>query len=160
MRRRIQNAATSGAMGAVAIGVLGWAGEVSATATVIAPFGASCVLLCAAPAAPFSQPKAVIGGHVVASLVGLAVAAWAPTAWWSIALAVGLAIMAMQATGTLHPPAGANPIVILALRPDWSFVLFPVLIGSVALVGLAWAMRRSGAWGLTGRAPKTHGPTP
>ena len=33
----------------------------------IAPFGASCVLLFAAPNSPLSQPAHVVGGHVLAT---------------------------------------------------------------------------------------------
>ena len=62
----------------------------------------------------------------------------------SIAFAVGVAIALMQYFQCVHPPAGANPLVILltanTIHYDWSFLLFPVLTGSVALVVIAYAV--------------------
>ena len=53
--------------------------------------------------------------------------------WWAIGLAVGTSIALMQVTRTVHPPAGANPIVIMLAGAGWEFVLFPVTAGAVAL---------------------------
>nr|WP_279040069.1 HPP family protein [Snodgrassella alvi] len=59
-----------------------------------------------------------------------------------IALAVGIAIIAMQYFRAVHPPAGANPLVILLTADkidyDFTFLLFPVLSGSVILVAIAY----------------------
>lgn len=38
----------------------------------MAPFGASCVLAFGIWNAPFSQPRNIIGGHIVSTFVGLA----------------------------------------------------------------------------------------
>ena len=47
----------------------------------------------------------------------------------------------MQSTRCIHPPAGANPLVILltanTIHYDWSFLIFPVLVGAVSLVLIA-----------------------
>jgi len=104
----------------------------------IVPFGASCVLLFAAPAAPFSQPRNVIGGHVIAALVGLAVyAVFEETTWWSLGLANALAIALMVGTKTVHPPAGATTFLpILSGITDWSWAFVPVGVGAVILVAI------------------------
>ena len=51
------------------------------------------------------------------------------------------AIFLMQWARCIHPPAGANPLVILLtadkIHYDWDFLLFPVLAGSVVLVLVA-----------------------
>lgn len=104
----------------------------------MAPLGASCVLLFAAPDTPLAQPRNVIGGHLVASLVGLLLLRSLGPGALSMGLAVGLAIALMQATRTLHAPAGADPLVLmLAGKVSWGFLLAPVLAGSVLLVLLA-----------------------
>lgn len=54
-----------------------------------------------------------------------------------IATGVGLAIAAMMMTDTVHPPAGANPIVVALLHPDLSFLIVPVLVGATAIVASA-----------------------
>ncbi|XDD51731.1 HPP family protein [Leptospira sp. WS92.C1] len=43
----------------------------------------------------------------------------------------------MQLTKTTHPPAGADPIVILMGNVDWNFILTPALSGSLILLILA-----------------------
>jgi len=102
----------------------------------IVPFGASCVLLFAAPAAPFSQPRNVIGGHVLSALVGLGVFAICnESCWWSLALANALAILVMVSTKTVHPPAGATAFLpLLNGITDWTWAVVPVGVGAVILV--------------------------
>ena len=82
----------------------------------------------------FSQPANVIGGYAVSTAIGLAIAAVAPTEWWSLGLAVGAALVVMQFLRITHPPGAAYPVIILLTRPDWSFLFFPVLTCSVVLV--------------------------
>jgi CBS-domain-containing membrane protein len=132
----------------IGIFVLGYLSHVAGNPLLMAPFGATCVLLFAAPESPFAQPRAVIGGQVIASIVALGVLTLLGTGWWATPLAVGGAIAAMQLTRTLHPPAGATPIVILLSAPGWRFLLTPVLAGSATLVLVAYgfhtlARRRS-----------------
>ncbi|MEM9844760.1 MAG: HPP family protein [Pseudomonadota bacterium] len=135
----------AGVGGALAIAVLLALGDALNVALVIAPFGASCVLLFAVPAAPLSQPANVVGGHVVAAFAGLIVLWLLPGFWWSPALAVGLAISAMALLRVTHPPAGANPIVIFLLEPGWVFLLVPVLSGTICLVAFAMLYHRLNA---------------
>lgn len=105
----------------------------------IVPFGASCVLLFAAPAAPFSQPRNVIGGHIISAFVGVAVyVIFEEVSWWSLGLANGTAILLMVATKTVHPPAGATAFLpLLSGITDWTWPLVPVGIGAVILVVIA-----------------------
>lgn len=48
----------------------------------------------------------------------------------------------MQLTGTLHPPAGADPLVVMLSGSGWSFLWSPILFGSILIVLLAWAVHR------------------
>ncbi|AHN25828.1 HPP [Gilliamella apicola] len=108
----------------------------------MAPFGASCVILFAVSQSPLAQPRNVIFGHLIAAFVGLVFLKLFGTNIIVVALAVGVAIVSMQYFRALHPPAGANPLVILltADKIDYgfSFLLFPVLSGSVILVMIAY----------------------
>jgi len=126
--------------GMLGILVLAFAGQGLSTALLMAPFGASCVLLFSVPAAPLSQPVNVIGGHVLSALVGLVLMSLFPGQQIAAAAAVGLAIALMAALRVTHPPAGANPLVIFAADPGWLFILFPVASGAVLLVitALLW----------------------
>ena len=100
----------------------------------IAPFGASCVLVFALPQSPLAQPRNVIGGHLISTTVGLTVLSLFGGEPVAIGLAVGAAIAAMQLTGTLHPPAGADPIVVILAKAAWPFLFSPVLAGAVFIV--------------------------
>lgn len=103
----------------------------------VAPLGASAVLVYGLPASPLAQPWAVVGGNTLSALVAvLCVWALGPSAG-TAALAVGAAIGLMFALRCLHPPGGASALLV-ALNgvADWHFALFPVLVNSVILVGV------------------------
>lgn len=123
----------------------------------IAPFGASCVLVFALPESPLAQPRNVIGGHFISTLVGLGVLSLLGAGPVAFALGVGLAISAMMLTRTLHPPAGADPIVVMLAGASWPFLFTPVLLGTVFIVVLAGIYRRMLAL-RAGRAVAAKGP--
>lgn len=142
----------AGIGGAIAIAIVAVLGDASGVMWLMAPFGATCVLLFSVAASPLSQPANVVGGHVVSTLIGLIVVAVLPVTWWSLALAVGLAIAAMAALRITHPPAGADPLVVMMSGVGFDFLLFPTLIGALALVLVASVVHRI--------APKTPYPQP
>ncbi|SNQ29373.1 HPP family protein [Acinetobacter apis] len=105
---------------------------------IMAPFGATCVLLYAAPMSPLAQPRNIILGHFISAFIGLLFLKTIGASLISMSLAVGLAIACMQYFQCVHPPAGANPLVLLLTAHttsyDWSFLFTPVLSGSILLV--------------------------
>ena len=123
--------------GCLGVLMLAWLTRITGNPFLIAPFGATCVLLFAVPESPLAQPRAVIGGHVLASLIATALLLVAGEAWWAPPLGVGLAIGAMALTQTTHPPAGADPLLILLLPGTSTSLLLPIIAGSVSLVVLA-----------------------
>jgi CBS-domain-containing membrane protein len=124
--------------GVAAIAVVGLLARLTGLPLLIAPFGASSVLLFAAPASAFAQPRNLVLGHLICAAIGLVMFWLAGNGVWSMALATGLAIAAMQLTRAVHPPAGANPLVImLSGTASASFLLFPVLAGVVCLLAVA-----------------------
>jgi CBS-domain-containing membrane protein len=100
-------------------------------------FGASCVLLFGYPEVPFAQPANVVLGHFISAAVGLFFLHVGGPHAWSLGLAVGVAIVAMMVTRTVHPPAGSNPVIVFLSHPGWSFLFFPVLAGAVLLTLVA-----------------------
>ena len=127
----------SGFGAAVAIGTLSLLSYFSGEILLMAPFGASCVLLFAAPTSPLSQPANLIGGHLLASLVSVLFVEFMPDSPYALVLAVFVAVALMAFFRVTHPPAGADPIVIVLGQHSWFFLLFPVFIGSLILFGLA-----------------------
>ena len=49
----------------------------------------------------------------------------------AIALGLSFAIILMIITNTVHPPAGANPIIAILGAKSFEFVIMPVAIGSI-----------------------------
>lgn len=104
------------------------------------PFATSIVMVLGSPKAEPAQPRALIGGHLVSTLVGLIVVKLCGPAPWAAAIAVGLAMIAMHLTGTFHPPAGIDPLMVVVNNMSWSFLVAPVAIGALmlALFAFAW----------------------
>jgi len=104
------------------------------------PFATSIVMVLGSPKAEPAQPRPLVGGHLVSTLVGLLVVKLCGPAPWAAAMAVGLAMVAMHLTGTLHPPAGIDPLVVVVNNMSWSFIVAPVGVGALllALFALAW----------------------
>lgn len=132
-----RNAAISAAGGFAVILALAILTEWTPASWVMAPFGASCVLAFGLWDAPLSQPRNIIGGHLVSTFVGLALYHLFGNGPIVVAAGVGFAIGLMMLTKTTHPPAGADPIVVILAGSSWSFLITPVLVGSVAIVLLA-----------------------
>ncbi len=104
---------------------------------ILGSFGATCVIVFGLPDTPFAQPRNVIAGHFLSSLIGLLLLSLFGAHWWSMALAVGAAIAVMMLTRTVHPPAGSNPVIIMLAQPGWGFLLMPTLLGAVGIVLVA-----------------------
>jgi CBS-domain-containing membrane protein len=132
----------AGVGAAIAIGAMEWSSLESHTPLAIIPFATSIVLVIGSPQVEPAQPRALIGGHVVATLVGLAVLdATGPQAW-AAAAAAELAVLAMYVTGTFHPPAGINPLLVVSNNLPWSFLFAPVLAGALLLTAFAFVWHR------------------
>jgi CBS-domain-containing membrane protein len=132
LKINLKDASTGLIGGLISILALGLLTDMTPTPWLMAPFGASCVLAFGVWNAPLSQPRNIIGGHLVATLVGLVI-----YHAWTLGVAVGLAIALMMLTKTTHPPAGADPIVVILGGVSWSYIITPVLIGSLLIVLVA-----------------------
>lgn len=109
---------------------------------VIGSMGATAVLVYGAPRSPFAQPRAVLGGHVVSALVGVACQKALPTApELAAALAVSTAIAAMHLTRTLHPPGGATALIAVIGSAHlkalgFGYAVAPAGLGAAVLVAV------------------------
>ncbi len=123
--------------GFIAITCLAMLGIFSQHLLLMGSFGASCFILFALPNTPFAQPRNVIGGHFISSLVGLIFFHLLGPDWWSMALALATCVACMQLFRVSHPPAGSNPIIVFLSAPQWDFLLTPTLLGACTLVIVA-----------------------
>jgi CBS domain-containing membrane protein len=112
-----------------------FAGSDPSAVWLVAPLGASAVLVFAVPSSPLAQPWSVIGGNTLSALVGIACARWIPDPALAGSIAVAGAIAVMFATRCLHPPGGAMALfAVLAHATHFEFALFPALVNSALLV--------------------------
>jgi len=137
-RRNILAGAVAGLGAAIAIGIMEWLSVAAHYPLAVIPFATSIVLVIGSPEAAPAQPRALIGGHVVSALVGFAVLKLTGPQPWAAATAVGLSILAMYLTGTFHPPAGINPLLVVSGNLPWTFLFAPVLAGALLLTAFAY----------------------
>ena len=109
----------------------------------IAPLGASAVLVFAVPASPLAQPWPVIGGNLISAMIGLGLGIFISSPWIACSLAVGLSLWVMTYSRCLHPPGGASALLCAlgATGPDaWSWpYLLPITANVLTLSVVGWA---------------------
>jgi CBS-domain-containing membrane protein len=103
----------------------------------IPPFGASMVLVMAVHESPLAHPKNVLFGHIISAFSGVFVYSILGFSFLSVGLGVGLAIFLMMTTKTVHPPAGANPIIAILGAKGLDFIIMPVAAGAFFIVFFA-----------------------
>ncbi|MDH4283807.1 MAG: HPP family protein [Gallionellaceae bacterium] len=104
--------------------------------------GGSAVFLFGLTRAAAAQPRALFGGHLGGAFIGIACYHAMGDALWVYALAEVLALSFMLITKTVHPPAGANPILMIYVHAGWSALWQPVLLGVLSLAAIAAAWSR------------------
>jgi CBS-domain-containing membrane protein len=123
--------------GLLAITALGLISSWSHYPLVVAPFGASTVLLFGHPTSPLAQPRNIILGNTVAAAVSVLCVATLGSTPWAMGLAVGVTIALGQLLRCLHPPAGAVALLGVLLSAQPGFVVMPMLTGSLLLTAMA-----------------------
>jgi len=101
---------------------------------IAAPLGATAVLVFGVPDSPLAQPRNVVGGNLIAAIVGVTLVQVFGTAPWVMAMAVATTIKLMQLTRSVHPPAGAVALLGVLTHASWSYVFTPVLAGSIVII--------------------------
>lgn len=114
---------------------------------IVAPLGASAVLIFAVPASPLAQPWSVVGGNILSSLIGVAAYQLMPDMMVAAGVAVGVAIILMSLLRCLHPPGGAAALTAVIGSQGihdagYAFAFAPVGINSIALVSLGLFFHR------------------
>ena len=124
-----------------ALGLVLWLVDPPSSPLLLASFGGTAVFLFGLTRAPAAQPRALFGGHLIGALVGVACFQLLGDATWVYLLALALTLVLMLVTGTVHPPAGANPIIMIHAHAGFTAVFNPVASGVVvlAVVAAAWS---------------------
>ena len=105
-----------------------------------ASFGSTVVVVFGYPDNEFAQPKNVLFGHLLCTLVGIIfvplfqITQDRSVFFLVIGLAVGISIMLMMAFKITHPPAGGNTIVVMMAQDSFQFLIFPIMIGAITII--------------------------
>ena len=101
----------------------------------ITSFGSSMVLLFGYPESTFSQPKNIFFGHLLTSVVGILFLYIVPLPiYLLIPVAVGFGATLMILLNIVHPPAGANPIIVIMGSVSIDYLINPIITGSLIIL--------------------------
>tara|TARA_Y100001936_G_C15736646_1_gene488787 strand:- start:66 stop:545 length:480 start_codon:yes stop_codon:yes gene_type:complete len=125
----------SGISASIVIGVLAFLTlRTSAGILLMFSFGATVFLVFALHELETAQPKNVFFGHLVSVLVGIIFNETIGFSFYSLGLAVGVAVTLMIYLKIMHPPAASNPLVVLFTDVSFEYILFPVIFGTTAII--------------------------
>jgi CBS-domain-containing membrane protein len=120
-------------------------------AMIVPAMGAAAVLVFAIPHGQLSQPWALFVGNLLSAVVGVACYQWIPNLFFAAGLAVGLAIVVMHLTRSLHPPGGATALVAVVGGQSihdlgYQYVLTPILLNLLIIFTVAFVFNNFFHW--------------
>ncbi len=112
---------------------------------VLASTGASAMLIFAIPHSPVSQPWPLVGGHIISAFIGISTYYLIANPILASSVAIGMAMLAMHHTGSMHPPGGATAVTAViggsaVHELGYYFVVVPVFFNSIILLSIAMAV--------------------
>ncbi len=158
-RSEVIRGALGSLLGLLTGALAGWLFDVGPAGlpAIVAPMGASAVLLFAAPASPLAQPWPLLGGNIISTVIGVASARLIGNgtpvgSMVAAAVAVAIAIAVMMLLRCLHPPGGACALFAAVgtstvQEQGFLFAVFPIAVNSLTLLVVAAAVNN-----LTGRS--------
>jgi CBS-domain-containing membrane protein len=109
----------------------------------VGSFGATGVLVYGIPNSPYSQPRNIIGGHILSAIVGVSCALLLSSKpQLAAATAVAMSLIVMHLTRTIHPPGGATALIAVIGSDQihqmaYMFVLTPIASGAAIMLVVA-----------------------
>ncbi|MBL8709129.1 MAG: HPP family protein [Rhodospirillaceae bacterium] len=124
----------------LAVGVLALIAHLSSEPLLMAPFAPSILVILTQPRNPNTAPNVLIAAYVVATVIAVLLKEVLPMEWWSVAIATGGAMLALEVLDILHPPAVAMPILVMLGTGEFPLAAFTT--GVVALAVLSFIGQR------------------
>lgn len=108
---------------------------------------ASAALVLVLPASPLAQPWPLVGGNLLAALVGVACYRWLGDGEAAAAIAAAVAVAAMSGLRCFHPPAVAVAATAVLGGPaihrlGYGFALAPVVLNALLILLSALALNK------------------
>ena len=127
----------------VAISLALWATN-NNSPLMLASLGGTTLFLFILTTAPAAQPRAVFGAHLISSLIGIIAYQLFGDALWVYVVAVVLTIGILLLVRCVHPPAGANPLIMIQAHAGFIHLGITVLVGVTIIFAVAFIWSRLG----------------
>ena len=126
---------------AVALGLALLATKPPTTPLLLASLGGSTIFLFGLTGTPAAQPRALFGGHLISALIGVICYQLFEDALWVYLLAEVITLCILLLTRTVHPPAGANPLIMIQAHAGFGHLIVVVLVSVsiLAIVAAIWS---------------------
>src|SRR3546814_14215585 len=111
------------------------------------------VVIITAPASKSIYPARLRTSHLVAALTGLVLRSFLPISPWSVAAAVGFALLIVLVAARLHPPAIANAGIMFSANGSTLALIGLVAVTASCLTGAPFLSRHCLLHFPTGQEP-------
>ena len=133
----------AGIFASIIIGILSFLSfETSTGFWLMFSFGSSTLIVLVFYDSEFAQPANVFFGHLLAIVIGILFNEFLGMSYLTLGLSVGTTVTLMMYFKIIHPPAAANPLIALFADVSLSYIVFPVLVGSLVIIVLSLIINR------------------
>ena len=133
----------AGLLASIIIGILSFLSfETSTGFWLMFSFGSSSLIVLVFHDSKFAQPANVFFGHLLAIVIGILFNEFLGMSYLTLGLSVGTTVTLMMYFKIIHPPAAANPLIALFADVSLSYIIFPVLVGSIVIIVLSVIINR------------------
>ena len=133
----------AGLFASIIIGILSFLSfETSTGFWLMFSFGSSTLIVLVFHDSEFAQPANVFFGHLLAIVIGILFNEFLGISYLTLGLSVGTTVTIMMYFKIIHPPAAANPLIALFADVSLSYIVFPVIVGSIVIIVLSIIINR------------------
>ena len=133
----------AGLFASMIIGILSFLSfETSTGFWLMFSFGSSTLIVLVFHDSEFAQPANVFFGHLLAIVIGILFNEFFGISYLTLGLSVGTTVTLMMYFKIIHPPAAANPLIALFADVSLSYIVFPVIVGSIIIIVLSIIINR------------------
>ncbi len=133
----------AGLFASIIIGILSFLSfETSTGFWLMFSFGSSTLIVLVFHDSEFAQPANVFFGHLLAIIIGILFNEFLGMSYLTLGLSVGTTVTLMMYFKIIHPPAAANPLIALFADVSLSYIVFPVIVGSIIIIVFSLIINR------------------
>ena len=133
----------AGLFASIIIGILSFLSfETSTGFWLMFSFGSSTLIVLVFHESEFAHPANVFFGHLLAIIIGILFNEFLGMSYLTLGLSVGTTVTLMMYFKIIHPPAAANPLIALFADVSLSYIVFPVIVGSIVIIVLSIIINR------------------